>query len=229
MAYLSNATTTIDAILTKRGRELLSQGKELNITQFACSDDEIDYSLWNAAHSLGSNYYGIIIENMPVLEAVADETLMMKYKLVTLPKDTIYLPSITVLPTSYNLSINRSEYPINVTLQPATSRGSNDTLGYTATLANTRVADINVSTPIPSLVGEGVEAATVRTLGDVLVSKALVGMSFIVRAKNVATTTSTTVTVSGNETGGQVVITITVYPPVVGGGGTVVTGGRGLA
>ena len=39
MGYLDNTSITVDAILTKRGRELLARGDgSFNITQFALSD-----------------------------------------------------------------------------------------------------------------------------------------------------------------------------------------------
>ena len=88
MGYLDKTTITVDAILTKKGRELLAKGSEqFKITQFALSDDEVDYGLWDVNHQLGSNYYGQAIEAMPIVEAVPDETYMMKHKLVTLPKN----------------------------------------------------------------------------------------------------------------------------------------------
>ena len=41
-------TTVVDAILTKKGRERLAEGRaNFNITQFALADDEIDYSLYS--------------------------------------------------------------------------------------------------------------------------------------------------------------------------------------
>ena len=68
MGFLDNTSITVDAILTKKGRELLARGQdEFRITKFALADDEVDYELWNPAHSLGSDYYGIVIENMPVM------------------------------------------------------------------------------------------------------------------------------------------------------------------
>ena len=98
MGYLDKTTITVDAILTKKGRELLAQGSEFfNITQFALADDEIDYNLWDVNHSLGSNYYGQAIEALPLVEAVPDETQVMKYKLVTLPKTTTKMPVLKVL------------------------------------------------------------------------------------------------------------------------------------
>ena len=45
---------------------------------------------------LGSNYYGIAIDNMPLIEAIPDETQTMKYKLVSLRKSTTRIPVITV-------------------------------------------------------------------------------------------------------------------------------------
>ena len=74
MGYLDNSSVTVDAILTLKGRELLAKGgNAFNITQFAVGDDEIDYSLWNPADTRGTNFYGAIIENMPVTEAIPDE------------------------------------------------------------------------------------------------------------------------------------------------------------
>ena len=46
MGFLDNTSTTVDAILTKKGRELLAKGDgQFKITRFRLSDDEIDYSL----------------------------------------------------------------------------------------------------------------------------------------------------------------------------------------
>lgn len=98
MGYLSNSTIVVDAILTKKGREILASGRgNFKVTKFALSDDEVDYTLWNPAHPNGSDYYGIIIENMPLLEALPDENASMKHKLITLPKGTTLLPTLKVL------------------------------------------------------------------------------------------------------------------------------------
>ena len=51
MGYLNNSVVTVDAILTNKGRELLARGDgSFRITQFALSDDEIDYTLYNPTH-----------------------------------------------------------------------------------------------------------------------------------------------------------------------------------
>ena len=73
MGYLNNQVVTVDAILTTKGRELLSRGDgSFKITQFALADDEIDYMQYNPDHPSGSAYYGEAIENMPLLEAFPD-------------------------------------------------------------------------------------------------------------------------------------------------------------
>ena len=84
MGYLNNATTVLDAVLTKKGRELLARGQnEFQITKFALADDEVDYSLWNETNPLGTDYYGNIIESLPLLEPTANANTTMRYKLVT--------------------------------------------------------------------------------------------------------------------------------------------------
>ena len=80
MGYLNNSTTVLDAILTKKGRELLSRGvNEFAVTKFALADDEVDYALWDVSHPLGTDYYGTVIENTPLLEPTPNANTTMKY------------------------------------------------------------------------------------------------------------------------------------------------------
>ena len=82
MGVLDNTTVTVDAILTKKGRELLAKGQgQFNITKFSLGDDEIDYNLYDVTHPNGSNFYGEAIENMNLLEAIPNENLALKYPL----------------------------------------------------------------------------------------------------------------------------------------------------
>ena len=106
MGYLNNQVVTVDAILTKKGRELLAQNDgSFRITQFALADDEIDYTLYNPTNPQGSAYYGEAIDNLPLLEAFADESQIMKYKLATLPRGTAVLP---VLDLGYSGSLPKN-------------------------------------------------------------------------------------------------------------------------
>ena len=107
MGYLDNSSITVDAILTKKGRELLAKNDgSFNITQFALGDDEIDYSLYNENHPNGSQYSGEAIENMPILEAFPDGNNIMKHKLITLPRNTTQLPIIAISNSTITLGRN---------------------------------------------------------------------------------------------------------------------------
>lgn len=203
MGYLSNTELTVDAILTKKGREKLAGGLGLNITQFALADDEIDYSLYEPAHPLGSAYYDSAIKNMPVLEASPDETQVMKYKLVTLPKNTTRIPIVEFgVP---NITVNQKSG--EVALSPTTSPAGNRRLGYTVILANKNAGD---------LVGEGVTAdvGTVPVfIGDDVSATAAVakGLTFkFIPNPSLTSAVKTTITVYGNETGGSQTIPVTV-------------------
>ena len=143
MGYLNNASVTVDAILTNKGRQLLAAGGQLQITKFALSDDEIDYDLWNPAHTLGTNYYGKVIEDMPIIEALPDESQMMRYKLVTLPKDVVGIPSISVTPGS--ISFTSTAERSTVTPTTLNLAGANSMLGYTAILSDDTVAMLEVA------------------------------------------------------------------------------------
>ena len=74
MGYLDNSSRTLDAILTKKGREILSTGGNFTVTQFALGDDEIDYGLYDTSHNLGTAYYGETIERI-----VADQSVSSLY------------------------------------------------------------------------------------------------------------------------------------------------------
>ena len=88
MGYLNNSTRVLDAILTKKGREILSSGGNFEVSKFALGDDEIDYQLWDTTHTRGTDYYGAVIDNLPALEPFNDPSEIMKYKLVTRSKNT---------------------------------------------------------------------------------------------------------------------------------------------
>ena len=142
MGYLDNTSVTIDAILTKKGREKLASGRDnFKITKFALGDDEVDYTLWNPAHSLGSSYYGEMIENMPVLEAITDENYALKYRLLTLPKTRISLPSFTVTPNSISLA-QGSAYGTELNVVPTVITISDSDQSYTVTLMDVNLGII---------------------------------------------------------------------------------------
>jgi len=203
MGYLSNTELTVDAILTKKGREKLAAGQGLNITQFALADDEIDYSLYEPAHPLGTAYYDAAIKNMPVLEANPDETQVMKYKLVTLPKNTTRIPVVELGQLPFGLTQRSGE----ITLSPTTSPAGNRSMGYTVVLSNKSAGDI---------IGEGVTSdvgSVPLFIGDDVSATAAIakGISFkFIPNPSLTSTIKTTITVYGNETGGSQTIPVTV-------------------
>lgn len=207
MGYLDNTTVTVDAVLTKKGREILAATGQLNITKFALADDEIDYGLWNPAHSLGTNYYGSVIENMPIVEAFADETQMMKHKLITLPRTATGIPVISIQGGPATLTTLAQ----SVTLTATVSRlpNANSTLGYTAILSDSTAATITVA---PGSAITGVSPSANVNVNMMMGNSVTIvgGGSFIIRPKAITGTRTALVTIIGNETGGFATTTITV-------------------
>ena len=203
MAYLDNSTITVDAILTKKGREKLAAGQGLNITKFALGDDEVDYTLYEPAHPKGSAYYDEPIRAIPITEASPDETQVLKYKLVTLPKGTKKIPKVEFGVPS--ISVNQTSGQVSLT--PTTSPSGNSQSGYTIVLSNKNAG---------SIVGAGASAGSGTVpvfLGDEITTTAAVetGLTFtFIPNPNVTQTIKTTITVYGNETGGSQTIPVTV-------------------
>ena len=223
MGFLDNTSITVDAILTKKGRELLSRGQnEFRITKFALADDEIDYNLYDTSHPNGSNFYAAVIENMPLLEAFVDENQLMRYKLSTLPKETNKLP-ILELP-SPSLSFNGAG--IVQTISPNTRNGA-DT-DYTFTLFNGDVANLTLSgttsSPTPPQAppqefskegdiiefGSGVTTPIFTNEDERKRSISVVGKSVRVISRSLTADTNTNLSVTGNQTGAQFTLPITV-------------------
>jgi hypothetical protein len=211
MAYLSNNTITVDAILTKKGRALLAKGSGFTITQFAVADDEVDYTLWNTSHPLGTAFYGASIENMPLVEASPDETQGMRFKLVTLPRGTNQIPIISLGFDSIVLTAGQiNSFPV----RPTTSQGLNGPgFGYTAILHDSTAA-VLVGTGL----ADGVAPTAPAFLGDSQSANATVtrGVEFTLTPKDVPAQVSTSLTIIGNQTGAIVTIPVIIKPkPVI--------------
>ncbi len=205
MGYLDNSSITVDAILTKKGRELLAKGRDnFVITQFALADDEIDYNLYNTAHPLGSDFYGIIIENLPLVEAVTDENFVMKYKLLSLPKNTVRIPKVSALPKAVSIKEGGQTATVNILTLHSTG---NTQLGYTVTLLNSDAATITGDGN-----GIGVNTDPIGANEDRRSVTITTGASFTITSKILSDNTdiSTKIIIVGNETGGRDEISLTV-------------------
>ena len=203
MAYLDNTEITVDAILTKKGRQKLASGQSLNITKFALGDDEIDYTLYEPAHPKGSAYYDSAIRAIPITEASPDETQVLRYKLVTLAKGTTQIPKVSLkIPA---ITANQTEGGLGLT--PTTTPPANGAAGYTMILTDSRAGTITVTK------GATAVGSVPVFLGEEITTTAQVasGLEFrFTPNPNLTIDVATTVTVYGNETGGSQTIPITV-------------------
>jgi hypothetical protein len=214
MAILNPTTITVDAILTTKGRELLARNDgSFQITQFALADDEIDYTLYNPSHPSGSAYYGEAIENTPVLEAIPNESQVMRYKLVTLPRGTSKLPVINL---GYNSITLRQGASLTITPQTLNYLGATSTFeanGYTATIADSRL--------VSSFTGTGITSATppagLNTTTGTVLSVTQIGTSFTITGTTIntlfgsnLTSLVTTITVIGRDSGARVTIPLNI-------------------
>ena len=215
MGYLNNSIVTVDAILTRKGRELLARNDgSFRITQFALADDEIDYTMWDPDNPLGSAYYGQAIDNMPLLEAFPDETQAMKYLLTTLPRGTSKLP---ILDVGYQVISLYQGASIAITPQTLNYLGGTQTFessGYVATIGDIRL--------FSSVNGVGINTAQATALNSTTTLGAAVSKTVVGTTINLTATTvnalfpegvnqiSTSLIVVGRDSGARIVVPVQV-------------------
>ena len=214
MGYLNNQIVTVDAILTTKGRELLARGDgSFNITQFALSDDEIDYTLYNPSHPSGSAFFGEAIENMPILEAFPDETQIMKYKLATLPRGTAKMPILDLGQTSIILKQTAEKGLTPQTLNYLDSNQVYESSGYTFTISDIRLFSSFEGTGIDTTQTQALNSSTTNGTN---VSKTVIGTTLTMRATGVNTLFGTnevlyaTLTIVGRDSGARLQVPVSV-------------------
>ncbi len=216
MGYLDNTVITVDAILTKAGREALSRNDgSFKITQFALGDDEIDYTLYNEDHPNGSQYSGEAIENMPVLEAFPDENNIMIHKLVTLPRGTSKLPVVTANVSAVQLSLGSTTTVNPSTLNFSGLSNLKEPGGYFFTLADRRLFTQAVG------VGARGRSRTARPFTQSALSETIKGQSLSLTAINSTSLFGqnaallTTLTIEGVDSGARVTIPVKITKEVI--------------
>ncbi len=216
MAYLDNSTEiTIDAVLTRRGREKLAQNQgSLNITKFALSDDEIDYTLYDTAHPKGSAYYDSAIRALPILEAGVDETQVMKHKLMTMPRGTNQIPVLDIGNVSFTGANSVKVYAdrTRTSTQPQTIT--------IQTLPQGRVANQNFTIILADMEA-GIIAGDVTMIpttsrNDMTAIYNLRGNTFTFSPNlEITNSFSTTMTIIGNTTGATITVPVQLdYIPI---------------
>jgi hypothetical protein len=214
MGYLNGTTVTVDAILTKKGRELLARNDgSFQITQFALSDDEIDYTLYNPNHPSGSAFYGEAITAMPIIEAFPNDNEIMKYKLITLPRGTAKIPVLDIGYTSITLKQGAS---LAITPQTLNYLGATSTFeqsGYIVTIGDVRTMSSFNGVGINTQEAQALNTTT--TLGT-NVSKTVIGTSINMTATTIntlfgtQTQLQTNLIVIGRDSGARITVPVTI-------------------
>jgi len=216
MGYLNNSSIIVDAILTKKGRELLArQDGSFKITQFALGDDEIDYTLFNENHPNGSQYSGEAIENMHIIEAFPDDNNIMVSKLVTLPRGTTKMPVVTANVSKVTLSLGSSTVINPETLNLNGVSTLKEPAGYLATIADRRLLTTF------SGVGTNEATSTNRPYSNSSLSETIKGSSFNLTAISSTSLFGTnnrlltSITIEGIESGARVTIPVEITKEVI--------------
>ena len=235
MGYLDKSSITVDAILTKKGRKLLAKNDgSFDITQFALSDDEIDYTLFNETHPNGTQYSAEAIENMPLIEAIPDGANMMQSKLITLARGTSAIPYIQV---ANQTGIELAQGAI-INLKPRTFNinGNNQAgvegQGYRYTIVDNRLREYITATggvtrsprmkmksgnAAEAYKSQSAQSTTLSTISNVATQETVVGRTVTIQAttNNSLFSTSlpsltTSLIIEGINTGARITIPFTV-------------------
>jgi len=150
---------------------------------------------------------------MPLLEAFPDESQIMKYKLVTLPRGTAKLPVLNLGYDAITLKQGAALAITPQTLNYLDNEQTFETSGYSATIADARVMNTFTGMGINS------EAATAQNATSTLgtnVSKTVIGSQINLKSTTVntlfgsQTSIRTTLTVVGLDSGARITIPITI-------------------
>ena len=143
MGWLDNSTNNIilDAVLTDFGREALARNNgSFAVAKFSLGDDEVNYGIITKyGRTIGREK---IEKNTPVFEALTNQNLALKYKLISIPAPLVYLPIFSLDANVATLNIGKS---VNVTVKQ--SLAANDS----AVMMDSNISDANFDLYYPSL------------------------------------------------------------------------------
>lgn len=128
MGFLDHSTNNIivDAVLTDIGRQALARNDgSFNIYQFALGDDEVDYEvIQHFGRTVGKEK---IEKNTPILEAVTQGSLGLKYPLVSISNEFLtHLPVLEITTKNTPVAFDRTS---SVSIKSVTFEVSNKTGG----------------------------------------------------------------------------------------------------
>ncbi len=204
MGLLDSSTLTVNAILTTRGRELLSTKGSVDITKFALSDEEIDYTLHDRKHASGTNSFGVILDNTTILEASPNRSKLDSYLVDELNSEGEPQETSDIILSRLNYS--GVDWGVEIAIQPKTLGVFKDIEEYIFTIENTNVVRFN---KYKKTTDEDWESS------DELISNKVnswVAAGITVKSRSINPGSTTTVTIHGISSEVTKVISITVLP-----------------
>jgi len=146
MAYIDSTTAVITAILTRKGREALARNDgSFKISKFALSDDEVNYGLFNASVPTAQGDDKIM--QLPILEPSSNEETALRFRLITLPKGSVTVPTLILTPQTAQIVFGTS---LELKVQ---TQGGSDPQGFTAVSRDQSIVAVSESPVLPSTVG----------------------------------------------------------------------------
>jgi hypothetical protein len=149
-----------------------------------------------------------------VLEAFPNESQIMRYKLVTLPRGTSKLPVINL---GYNTISLRQGASLTITPQTLNYLGATSTFeanGYIATIADSRLVSTFSGTGItvtsPGITDLNTTTGTVLSLSQVGTSFTLTGTTINTLFGSTLSQLTTTITVIGRDSGARITIPLNI-------------------
>ena len=195
MGFLDNSSITVDAILTTRGSEILSRGGNFDVTKFALSDEEIDYTMYDSTHPDGTYSFDLMIDNTSVLEAIPNRANLTSF-LVNSSQigSNIFLSQTDWTNLHWDTLLNLVPTTTGTTEEEAED--------YTFTIQNTSVVKFDRFYNATS--------EPWQTVSDNV--KLVVGRGIQFRSQSINLAATTTITVRGNVSGIIKVATVQVRP-----------------
>ena len=195
MGFLDNSSITVDAILTTKGRQILSQGGNFDITKFALSDEEIDYTMYDSTHPDGTYSFDLMIDNTSVLEAIPNRANLTSF-LVNSSQigSNIFLSQTDWTNLHWDTLLNLVPTTTGTTEEEAED--------YTFIIQNTSVVKFDRFYNATS--------EPWQTVSDNV--KLVVGRGIQFRSQSINLAATTTITVRGNVSGITKVATVQVRP-----------------
>ena len=195
MGLVDNSSITVDAILTSKGRELFNRGGDVNVTKFALSDEEIDYTLFDNKHSAGTKSFGLLLENTALLEATPNRTRFNSYLVDSSIGGSIILIEMEDYPRASSTVVHG--------IVPTTIGTPDEAVeAYTFTVQNTSIVKFY-------RVYDHVTDPWVVVNDN---TKSVVGRGLQWKPMPINTLATTTITVKGNVSGITKTVTITPIP-----------------